>query len=205
MRVCETRFPLCGNGRCDLAHTSTDYGPFRGIRPRQLWAMVLFFSGISFAGYIAKIRRTKSGLSPCGHVSAGIVRLPKDVTWSFARASRSQLDAAAPLALGVVGASAVMCLRVWIATAVLNLPVSTALVPYLIAPFLAAAGTFFAWSGIRKYKGRDIGAEVRLIRFHIHFGAADHCFVSSSAVCCALERRAYWGETGSFYPPVFLA
>lgn len=30
------------------------YGPLGGIRPRQLWAMVLFFSGLSFAGYIAR-------------------------------------------------------------------------------------------------------------------------------------------------------
>jgi hypothetical protein len=36
-----------------------------------------------------------------------------------------------------------MCLRVLVATAVLSLPVSTALVPYLVAPFLAAA--LIAW------------------------------------------------------------
>jgi hypothetical protein len=26
------------------------YGPFGGIRPRELWALVLFFSGLSFLG-----------------------------------------------------------------------------------------------------------------------------------------------------------
>src|SRR6516225_12218490 len=30
------------------------YGPLGGVRPRQLWAMVLFFSGLSFAGYLAR-------------------------------------------------------------------------------------------------------------------------------------------------------
>jgi uncharacterized membrane protein (DUF4010 family) len=28
------------------------YGPLGGIRPRELWALVLFFSGLSFAGYV---------------------------------------------------------------------------------------------------------------------------------------------------------
>ena len=30
------------------------YGPFGGIRPRELWTMTLFFSGLSFAGYAAR-------------------------------------------------------------------------------------------------------------------------------------------------------
>jgi uncharacterized membrane protein (DUF4010 family) len=30
-------------------------GPLGGIRPRTLWALVLFFSGSSFTGYIARI------------------------------------------------------------------------------------------------------------------------------------------------------
>ena len=29
------------------------YGPLGGVRPRELWALVLFFSGLSFIGYIA--------------------------------------------------------------------------------------------------------------------------------------------------------
>jgi uncharacterized membrane protein (DUF4010 family) len=29
------------------------FGPLGGIRPRALWALVLFFSGFSFAGYVA--------------------------------------------------------------------------------------------------------------------------------------------------------
>ena len=30
------------------------FGPLGGIRPRQLWAMALLFSGLSFAGYLAR-------------------------------------------------------------------------------------------------------------------------------------------------------
>jgi uncharacterized membrane protein (DUF4010 family) len=30
------------------------FGPLGGIRPRHLWQLVLLFSGLSFAGYIAR-------------------------------------------------------------------------------------------------------------------------------------------------------
>ena len=30
------------------------FGPWGGVRPRQLWTLVLFFCGLSFAGYIAR-------------------------------------------------------------------------------------------------------------------------------------------------------
>src|SRR5690606_22243200 len=30
------------------------YGPLGGVRPREIWALVLFFSGLSFAGYLAR-------------------------------------------------------------------------------------------------------------------------------------------------------
>jgi uncharacterized membrane protein (DUF4010 family) len=32
------------------------YGPLGGVRPRELWSLVLFFSGLSFAGYVARRR-----------------------------------------------------------------------------------------------------------------------------------------------------
>ena len=30
------------------------FGPLGGVRPRELWAIVLFFSGLSFAGFVAR-------------------------------------------------------------------------------------------------------------------------------------------------------
>src|SRR5204862_7350267 len=30
------------------------YGPWGGIKPRELWLLVLFFTGLSFAGYLAR-------------------------------------------------------------------------------------------------------------------------------------------------------
>jgi uncharacterized membrane protein (DUF4010 family) len=171
------------------------YGPLGGIRPRQLWAMVLFFSGISFAGYIA--RRSvgpKRGYTVAGMLG-GIVS-STNVTLSFARTSRNEIDAGTPLALGVIGASAVMCLRVLVATAVLNLPVSTALVPYLVAPFLAAA--LIAWWGIRKYRGATSVAEVP--SNPLQFISALQMTVLFQAVLFAVSwAQGMWGETGIFF------
>ncbi len=136
---------------------SGPYGPLGGIRLRQLWAMVLFFSGLSFAGYLARRSMGPQKAYPTTGMLGGIVS-STNVTLSFARASRSEIDAGTPLELGVLAASAVMCVRVLVATAVLNFPVSAALVPYLVAPFLAAA--LIAWWGLRKHQDAASVAEV---------------------------------------------
>jgi hypothetical protein len=85
--------------------------------------MVLFFSGLSFAGYIARRSMGFKRGYPIAGMLGGVVS-STNVTLSFARTSRNEIDAGMPLALGVVGVSAVMCLRVLVATAVLNSSVS---------------------------------------------------------------------------------
>jgi hypothetical protein len=62
-----------------------------------------------------------------------------NVTLSFARTSRKETNTSLPLAFGVIGASAVMCVWVLVATAVLNLPLAVALMPYLAGPFVVAS------------------------------------------------------------------
>src|SRR6185295_472094 len=63
------------------------YGPLGGVRPRQLWVLVLFFSGLNFAGYLAR-RMLGEGR---GHVATGFLGglvSSTNVTLTFARASR---------------------------------------------------------------------------------------------------------------------
>ncbi|MGB9464291.1 MAG: MgtC/SapB family protein [Candidatus Acidiferrum sp.] len=170
------------------------YGPLGGIRPRQLWAMVLFFSGMSFAGYLARRSVGPKRGYPIAGMLGGIVS-STNVTLSFARASRSEIDAGTPLALGVIGASAVMCLRVLVATAVLNLPVSRALVPYLVAPFLAAA--FLAWWGVRKHP--DVASAGEVPSNPLQFASALQMAVLFQVVLFAVHwAQSMWGETGVF-------
>ena len=114
------------------------YGPAGGIRPRELWALVLFFSGLSFLGYLAR-RVVGPGH---GYLLTGLLGglvSSTNVTFTFARSSRSDPTMARALAFGAVAANAVLYPRVLTAITVLNpalvLPVS----PYLMPPALVAA------------------------------------------------------------------
>lgn len=114
------------------------FGPLGGVKPRELWALVLFFSGLSFAGYIARRVAGAAQGYPIAGVLGGLVS-STSVTLNFARASRREVGLGKPLAFGVLAACTVMLLRVLIATIVLNPAVAMALVPYLAGPFLVGA------------------------------------------------------------------
>ena len=74
------------------------YGPFGGLRPRELWALVLFFSALSFLGHVAR------RLAGPGHgylvtgLLGGIVS-STNVTFTFARLSRRDPAMSRALAL----------------------------------------------------------------------------------------------------------
>lgn len=122
------------------------YGPLGGIRPRVLWALVLFFSGLSFAGYIARtIVGDRYGYAVTG-LLAGLVS-STNVTWTFARLSRSRGAEGTLLAGGVMAACSVLFLRVALAVGVLNAGVLPSLAPLLTAP--AVTGAVSVWLMIR--------------------------------------------------------
>ena len=109
---------------------SGPYGPLGGVRPRELWALVLFFSGLSFLGYVAR-RAVGPGR---GYFATGLIGgliSSTNVTFTFARASRNHPAIDRELAFGVVAANAMLFPRVLVATAVLNAP----LVPCLYRIF----------------------------------------------------------------------
>jgi uncharacterized membrane protein (DUF4010 family) len=106
------------------------YGPFGAIRPREIWALVLFFSGLSFAAWIG--RRLLGAAQ--GAVVAGLlggVISSTSVTLSFARTSRTA-ENGLPLALGTIGACTVMFVRVLVACTVLDPQLARAFVPYAL-------------------------------------------------------------------------
>jgi uncharacterized membrane protein (DUF4010 family) len=173
---------------------SGPYGPLGGIRPRQLWAMVLFFSGLSFAGYLARRAIGPHRGYPIAGMLGGIIS-STNVTLSFARMSKNEAALGLPLASGVLAACAVMCVRVIVATAVLNLAVSINLVPYLIGPFLVAS--LIAWLAVRKHKEpgpSEIGAANPL-----QFKLALQMAVLFQIVLFAVRwAQSTWGEPGVF-------
>lgn len=117
---------------------SGGYGPYGAFQPRQLWSVVLLFSALSFAGYIARrVVGESRGLGITG-LLGGLVSSTA-VTISFSRRSRDEPTLAAPLAFGVAAACTVLLLRVLVIATVLRSSLFGELLPLLGVPFVVSA------------------------------------------------------------------
>jgi uncharacterized membrane protein (DUF4010 family) len=123
------------------------YGPYGAIRPRELWLLVLFFSGLSFLGYIARRAVGETHGDVVAGLLGGIVS-STSVTLTFARASRST-EGGASLGAGAVAACTVMFGRVVLAVAVLHPPLARAVVPYVALPFMVGIAAIVAGLRLR--------------------------------------------------------
>jgi uncharacterized membrane protein (DUF4010 family) len=170
------------------------YGPLGGIRPREIWLLVLFFSGLSFAAYLAR-RLVGPGQ---GYFVAGLLGglvSSTNVTFTFARASRSEPAMDRALAFGAVAANAMLYPRVLVATAILNMSVVWPLIPYLVAPALVAAAA--AAVGARRVQAS--GAPDVTLQNPLQLAAALQMAVLFQAVLMAVYvARQRWGESGVF-------
>lgn len=113
------------------------FGPYDAFQPRQLWIVVLIFSALNFAGYVARrvIGETR-GLAVTG-LLGGLVSSTA-VTLTFSRRSRDDAGKtlALPLALGVVAACTVLVPRVLIISTMLQPAVGVAATLVLGPAFL---------------------------------------------------------------------
>jgi uncharacterized membrane protein (DUF4010 family) len=122
------------------------FGPLGGIRPRQLWALVLFFSGLSFVGYIARrVAGRDRGYALAG--TLGGILSSTSVTLTFSRLSRDNPSAGRALAAGVMGANVMLFPRVLVATLVLEPRLAAGLWPVSVAPMII--GLVLMWTGLR--------------------------------------------------------
>jgi len=114
------------------------YGPWGGIRPRTLWIVVLLFSGMSFAGNLARRwAKGSSGYSVAGIIGGAISSTA--VALSFSRLSQNERTQDRPLAVGVIGACTVLFIRVAVAVAVLNPGLARAAIPLFGLPLAVGA------------------------------------------------------------------
>jgi uncharacterized membrane protein (DUF4010 family) len=108
---------------------------FAGVQPRALWIMVLLFTGLNFAGYLAQ-----RALGPQrGYIAAGMIGgiiSSTSVALLFSRRSRTEPAVSTPLALGIIGACTVLLLRLAVVTSILDESVAAALLPYLVPPLI---------------------------------------------------------------------
>jgi uncharacterized membrane protein (DUF4010 family) len=109
------------------------FGPFGEIRIQQLWALVLFFSGLSFVGFLARRAfGARRGYAIAGALG-GLVS-STSVTLTFSRLSRTQPESGRMLAAGVLGANVMLFPRVLLASAVLAPTMAWALWPAFLGP-----------------------------------------------------------------------
>jgi uncharacterized membrane protein (DUF4010 family) len=170
------------------------YGPFGGVRLRELWALVLFFSGLSFAGYVAR-RLVGRGH---GYLVTGLLGglvSSTNVTFTFARTSRSDPTMDRELAFGAVGATAMLYPRVLIATAILNPAVVPPLIPYLAAPALVAA--LATAVGARRSPAAGV-TDVSLQNPLQLMAALQMAVLFQGVLMAVYVAREWWGQSGVF-------
>jgi uncharacterized membrane protein (DUF4010 family) len=129
------------------------FGPGPGFKPRELWMLVLLFSGISFLGYISQRMSGDAGY-PLTGLLGGLVS-STSVALTFARLSKAHPQQGGPLATGVVAASLVSLVRVGVVVAVLNAALLPILIRYL-APLSIGAliALAIAWRSLRRSEAK---------------------------------------------------
>jgi uncharacterized membrane protein (DUF4010 family) len=168
------------------------YGPLGGIRPRELWALVLFFSGLSFAGYVARrVVGPHHGYLVTGLIG-GLVS-STNVTFTFARTSRTDTAMAGALAYGAVAANVMLYPRVLLATAILNPAVVAPLAWYLALP--ALGGAVVAAVGMRRADAE--GSPTVVMQNPLQLGSALQMAALFQTVLMAVHvMRGTWGQSG---------
>lgn len=170
------------------------YGPLGGVRPRELWALVLLFSGLSFSGYVARhLVGPRHGYVVTG-LLGGLVS-STNVTLTFARMSRTDPGVDRALALGAVCANAVLYPRVLVATAVLN----SAVVPPLLLCFAAPACAAALLAIIGTRRSSDETVPTMPLRNPLQLAGALQMAVLFQAVLTAVHvTQKWWGTSGVF-------
>jgi uncharacterized membrane protein (DUF4010 family) len=167
------------------------YGPLGGVRPRQLWMLVLFFSGISFAGYFARrIVGESRGYAVTG-LLGGLVS-STSVTLSFSRLSREPDAPQVPLGQGVVAANTIVYVRVILAASVLSPELALQMVPALAAPFVI--GMAAVASGF--WQSRPSAVPVGLPRNPLQLRGALEMAVLFQVVLFLMYAVGQWLGTG---------
>jgi uncharacterized membrane protein (DUF4010 family) len=132
------------------------YGPWGGVRPRELWIVVLIVSGLNFAGYLARRAvGAAQGMTVTG-LLGGLISSTA-VSLAFARQSRERDGGGPGLALGVMGACTVLVPRLLVLTLILNPALTGAVAPGLLPIFLIGVAAVAIGFG-RTWKQRERAA-----------------------------------------------
>lgn len=118
-------------------------GPYEAWNPRQLWMVVVFVSGFSFAGYFAS-RRFGATRGTLMMAATGAMVSSTAVTAALATRLRDDRENAPVLVAGIAAASAVMMIRVIILVALLA-PIALPALAMMLAPAAFVSLAAAAW------------------------------------------------------------
>ena len=165
------------------------------MKPRALGTLVLLFSGLSFAGFVA---RRAFGAGAGFRITGALGGLVSStaVTLTFSRLSRGADDIGGALARGVLAACAVLIPRVIVVSAALNPAVALALVPTLAPPFIVALA-FALWGGRdeRSSSPSSDAAESSPLRL---VAAIQLAVAFQIAMIAVAVGHRYWGDMGVY-------
>ena len=130
-----------------------EYGPLGIFNPFVVWLMVVFISGISFAGYIIMKWFGEKGIALAG-ILGGLISSTA-VTTSFAERSKKENKVYLALVLGVVLANGIMFGKILLEVFVLNRNLFfEILIPLLSLAIITAGFSYFLWEKAKKVKGK---------------------------------------------------
>lgn len=167
------------------------FGPLGEVRLRLLWALVLFFSGLSFVGYLARRALGASRGYAIAGTLGGLVS-STSVTLTFARLSREHPEQGRALAAGVMGANVMLVPRVLLATLVLAPGMAATLWPLVLGP--VAIGLLLLARGVMPDAD---SAQPAVDRNPLQVGAALQMALLFQAVLFAVALADTWfGSAG---------
>jgi len=168
--------------------------PLDIFNPRTIWLMVIFISGLSFVGYLlVKYIGKDKGIRLTGFLG-GLVSSTA-VTYSMSKKSKENELIAGNYAVGVILASSVMYLRVYIIILLLNSALArTAWLPMIV---LGAVGLIISYVFAKKVQNqKDEEFELKNpleLRFALLFG-----LIFGIVIVAAKAAQLYLGTEGMY-------
>jgi uncharacterized membrane protein (DUF4010 family) len=168
------------------------FGPWGTVRPRELWLIVLFCSGLSCAAFLARRAVGDRHGYPLAGLLGGLIS-STNVTFTFARASRDARVAGGSLALGAAAASTILFLRVAIVAAVLNPDLAREAAWYLLPPFGVGVLVVAAGYWRSDTHAEHAGEPPNPLQF---WGALQMALIFQLVLIAVELAHRTWGETG---------
>lgn len=178
------------------------FGPLNALNPHEIWLVVVLISGMGFVGYVmVRWMGAKRGLLLTS--VAGGLASSTATTLAFSRSSRQTPELAPAFSIGIVLASALMLLRVWVVILALNQELGMVLVVPFIVMVLPAL-LVLGWEYVRERK-ETFAIESPRLRNPLSLSIAIKFGLIYAVVAVLVRVSQEYGGVNSFYPLAFVS